>query len=95
MKVITTTCLGVALLLASVSGSAQDAMKKDGAPKDSGTTMAMTIQQCKDHMAMSERAGVKKDDAMMKKDAMCNDLMKKDGAVLLPKGGIAGEPVKK
>ena len=41
--------------------------------------MAMTMQQCKDHMALSEKAGVKKDSAMMKKDAMCNDLMNKDG----------------
>lgn len=60
MKVIATTWLGLALVLASVSASAQDPVKKDGTPKDSGTTMAMTAQQCKEHMAMSEKAGVKK-----------------------------------
>ena len=39
----------------------------------------MTLQECKDHMAMANKAGAKKDDAMMKKDAACADMMKKDG----------------
>lgn len=87
------TTLGLALVLASVGASAQDAVKKDGTPKDSGTTMVMTMQQCKEHMAMSEKAGVKKDDVMMKKDTMCADLMNKGGG--MTKGGVAGEPMKK
>jgi len=39
----------------------------------------MTMQECKDHMAMAKKDGTKKDDAMMKKDATCADMMKKDG----------------
>ena len=39
----------------------------------------MTMQECKDHMAMAKKDGMKKDDAMMKKDATCADMMKKDG----------------
>ena len=50
--------------------------KADGMMKKEA---AMTMQQCKDHMAMSKKDGMKKDDAMMKKDAMCADMMKKDG----------------
>ncbi len=42
----------------------------------------MTMQQCKDHMAMAKKDGMKKDDAMMKKDTMCADMMKKDGAMM-------------
>ncbi|MGJ7512263.1 hypothetical protein [Variovorax sp. GT1P44] len=92
MKVFTTTLFGIGMVL-SVGGSAsaQDAMKKDS--KDSGSTMVMTMQQCKEHMAMSP-AGAKKDDAQMKKDAMCSDLLKKDGAAMT-KSGTAGEPLKK
>jgi hypothetical protein len=93
MKVIATTCLGIAIVLASVPASAQDPLKKDGAAKDPGTTMAMTMQQCKDHMALSEKAGMKKDSASMKKDAMCDDLMKKNGATT--NGSAVGEPIKK
>lgn len=93
MTKMTTTCLGLALVLASFGASAQDAMKKDGMPKDSGTTMAMTMQQCKEHMAVSDKAGVKKDEAMMKKDTMCNELMNKGGG--MTKGAVAGEPMKK
>ena len=32
----------------------------------------MTMQECKDHMAM-QKPGMKKDDAMMKKDAMTDE----------------------
>jgi hypothetical protein len=38
----------------------------------------MTMQDCKDHMAMANKDGMmKKDDAMMKMDTMCADMMKK------------------
>ena len=93
MKVFTITLLSIGMVLAVGSASAEDSMKKDGMAKDSGTTMAMTMQQCKEHMAMSS-AGAKKDDAQMKKDAMCSDLMKKGGAGMT-KSGTAGEPMKK
>ena len=36
---------------------------------------APTMQECKDLMAM-KKDGMKKDDAMMKKEAACNDMMK-------------------
>ena len=66
--------------VASFAGgaAAQDAMKKDSAMTKDATAKPMTMQECKDHMAMSAKAGTKKDDAMMKKDAMCADVMKKD-----------------
>ena len=35
----------------------------------------MTADECKAHMA-AQKSGAKKDDAMMKKDAMCADMMK-------------------
>ncbi|MBT2303798.1 hypothetical protein J7E70_25470 [Variovorax paradoxus] len=44
--------------------------------------MAMTVQQCREHMAASAKAGVRKDDAMTRKDTMCNDLMKKEGPMV-------------
>ncbi|MDM0032234.1 hypothetical protein QTI33_08830 [Variovorax sp. J22P271] len=91
MKLFTTALLGLGMGLAIGSAFAQDAMKKDGST--SGTTIVMTMQQCKEHMAMSP-AGAKTNDVQMKKDAMCADLMKKDGASMT-KSGTAGEPMKK
>ena len=64
------------MALAGACAFAADDMKKaDGMMKKD----TMTLQECKDHMAMAKKEGVKKDDAMMKKDAMCADMMKKDG----------------
>jgi hypothetical protein len=71
------TTLFCALTLASgvaMAASHSEMKKPDAAmAKDS-----MTMQQCKDHMAMAKKDGMKKDDAMMKKDTMCADMMKKD-----------------
>jgi hypothetical protein len=78
-------------LLCSLTFAASGAMaashmekekKADAMAKDT-----MTMQQCKDHMAMAKKDGMKKDDAMMKKDAACADMMKKDS--------MAKEPAKK
>ena len=55
----------------TIAGMAKDGMMNKDA--------MMTMQQCKDHMAMTPKDGMKKDDAMMKKDTMCADMMKKDG----------------
>ncbi len=76
MTKLTTTLLSGCFALAATSAFAMDDMKKGDAmmKKDS-----MTMQECKDHMAMAKKDGMKKDDAMMKKDAMCADMMKKDG----------------
>jgi len=77
MKTLATALMCVSMALAAGGVAAQDA-KKDAMGKDD--MMKMTMQECKDHMAMAKKEGTKKDDAMMKKDAMCADMMKKEGA---------------
>jgi hypothetical protein len=62
---------GVAMAASHSEMKKPDAMAKD----------TMTMQQCKDHMAMAKKDGMKKDDAMMKKDTMCADMMKKEDAM--------------
>ena len=74
MKTLTTAIMCACIAFAAGGAAAQD--KKDAMPKDA---MKMTMQECKDHMAMAKKEGDKKDDAMMKKDTMCADMMKKDG----------------
>ena len=74
MKTIKTLTLAACLAVAGTA-FAQDAMKKD----DAMGKQEMTMQDCKDHMAMAKKDGMKKDDAMaMKKDHACADMMKKD-----------------
>jgi len=77
MKFSTFVCSAV-LSMSTVLATAQDAMKKD-AMKNGAMNKDMSMQQCRDHMAMAKKEGMKKDDASMKKDAMCADMMKKDG----------------
>jgi hypothetical protein len=71
---------------ASAPMAKADTMKKDG-----------SLQECKDRMAMAGKDTMaKKDDAMMKKDAACaemikaDEMMKKDGAMMKK-----DEPMKK
>ncbi len=78
------TALMCACMVAAGAAAAQDT-KKDSMAKDSMMMKKMTMQECKDHMAMSQKAGTKKDDAMMKKDAMCADMMKKESTTGQPK----------
>jgi hypothetical protein len=101
MKSLTKTlmCMGFALAAAG-SSFAQDAMKKDDAMKDGMAKKEMTMQECKDHMAMAKKAdGMKKDDAMMhkddamKKDAACADMMKKSDG--MKKEGAAADSMMK
>jgi hypothetical protein len=88
----TLMCMGFALVAAS--SFAQDAMKKDDAMKDGMAKKEMTMQDCKDHMAMAKKAdGMKKDDAMMKKDAACADMMKKSDG--MKKDGAAADSMMK
>ena len=88
MNTLSTALLSGCLAFAAGTALAADDMKKaDGMMKKED---AMTLQQCKDHMAMANKAGVKKDDAMMKKDALCADMMKKDDAMTKKE-----EPMKK
>ena len=73
IKLATVFCtLGLATGVATAMSHSEK--KPDGA-KDT-----MTMQQCKDHMAMAKK-DAKKDDAMMKKDSMCADMMKKEDAM--------------
>ena len=72
--ILTCTALGAGSSFAADDMKKSDAMAKDGIKKE------MTMQECKDHMAMAKKDGAKKDDAMMKMDAMCADMMKKEGA---------------
>ena len=72
---LTNILMCASFALAAGSALAMDDMKKgDTMAKDS-----MTMQQCKDHMAMAKKDGMKKDDAMMKRDTMCTNMMKTDG----------------
>ena len=81
MNTFSTVLLSSCISLASTVAFAQDAMKTpDGMAKEGMMKSDnMSMQQCKDHMAMPKKDGMKKDDAMMKKDTMCADMMKKDG----------------
>ena len=90
MKTLSAVLMCAAMSLASVGASAQDAMKKD----DAMMKKEMSMQDCKDHMAMAKKDGMKKDDAMMKKESMCADMMKKhDG--MMKKDGMPAETMKK
>ena len=79
MSKITAALMSTCMLFAAGTVLAMDEMKKgDTMSKDGMMKKGMTMQECKDHMAMSKKDGMKKDDMMMKKDAMCADMMKKD-----------------
>ena len=75
MKTLTTALVTGCFALAAGAAFAMDDMKKGDAMMKKDT---MTMQECKDHMAMAKKDGMKKDDAMMKKDTMCADMMKKE-----------------
>ena len=77
MKALSTALVSGCLAFAAGTAFAADDMKKTDSAMKKDTPM--TLQECKDHMAMANKAGTKKDDAMMKKDAMCADMVKKDG----------------
>ena len=84
-------CAAVGLSGASFAASHME--KGASAPMAKGETMKkeMSMQECKDHMAMSGKDTMaKKDDAMMKKDAACAEMIKKDGAMMKK-----DEPMKK
>jgi hypothetical protein len=101
MKTFTTALMSACLTLAVGSALAADDMKKgDTMAKDGMAKDTMTMQQCKDHMAMAKKDGMKKDDAMMKQDTMCADMMKKGGAMksgegAMPSNGMASGAMKK
>lgn len=88
MNAFTTFVASICLGFAATCVMAQDTMKKDDA-----MSKKMTMEDCKDHMAMAKKEGAKKDDAMMKKDQMCADMMKKDGMGKNDMGKGAAEPM--
>ncbi len=73
MKILTGALMCACMTLAAGGVAAQDAMKK--APMKDGMSKPMTMQECKDHMAMAKKDGMKKDAA---KDTMCADMMNKE-----------------
>jgi hypothetical protein len=84
------TVLVACFALAGGAWAADDMKKADGMMKP------MTVQECKDHMAMTKKdAMAKKDDAMMKKDAMCADMVKKDEMMKKDAMSKKEEPMKK
>ena len=88
MKTILKVLMCTGFALAAHGVIAQDAMKKGDAMGKDSMMKPVTMQQCKDHMAMARTDAMKKDDAMMKRDTMCSDMMKKDGTA-------ASAPMKK
>ena len=91
MNAISRTLMCACIALTAGSSFAQDTMKKDEPmAKDGMMKKHMTMQQCKDHMAMAKKDGMKKGDAMMDKDAMCADMMKKHGATMHNDGAASG-----
>jgi hypothetical protein len=83
-----TALLAASLACAAATAFAADEMKKtDDAMVKKDT---MTMQECKDHLAMAKKDGMKKDDAAMKKDAACAEMVKKDDAMMKKE-----EPMKK
>lgn len=94
MNTLVTALMCGCMALAAGGAVAQDPVKKDGSmAKEGMTTKSMSMQECNEHMAISTKDRTKKDDAMMKKDAMCAEMMKKDGGT--KKDGMSGDPVKK
>ena len=89
MNKFVTAALTTGLLFAAGTSFAQDAMKKD----EPMMKKDMTMQECKDHMEAAKKEGAKKDDAMMKHEAMCTDMMKKD-ADMMKKNGMPSDPAK-
>ena len=80
MNVISKTLMCASIALAAGSSFAMDAVKKDE-PMANQAVMKkhMTMQECKDHMAMAKKDGMNRDEAMMHSDAMCANMMKKHG----------------
>jgi hypothetical protein len=74
MKTFATALTCACLLMGGGLASAQD--KKP----DAATNHQMTAQECREHMAVAKKDGTPRDDSMMKKDAQCADMMKKEGA---------------
>jgi hypothetical protein len=85
-------------VLASSAFAASHVEKGASAPMAQGAMMKkeMSMQECKDHMAMPKKDTMaKKDDAMMKKDTLCADMVKKDEMMKKDAMTKKEEPMKK
>jgi pentapeptide MXKDX repeat protein len=80
MRKATFAALCAAMMFAG-GAAAQDAMKKDSM----AAKPMMSMQECKDYMAMAKADAMKKD---AKKDAACADSMKKDGGTMMKHDGM-------
>lgn len=88
MSVFNTTALALCLALTAGTAMAQDATKPAGA----ADAKAVTAQECRE-LATAKKDGVAKDEATMKKEAACSELLRKDDAA---KSGVTStEPAKK
>jgi len=87
MKTLAIAVMCACMALATSAGAQDPAKKTDAMTKDA--MKPMTMQDCKDYMAMAKDA-TKKDE---KKDTMCADMMKKEGA--MKKDAMPAEPAKK
>ena len=97
--VATLFCCATVGLAGLPAFAASHAEKGASAPMAKADTMKkeMSMQECKDHMAMANKDTMaKRDDAMMKKDAACADMMKK-GEMMKKDGAMMkkDEPMKK
>ena len=91
MKIVQTGLLCVGIAFASGSALAQD-MRNAPAPND--PAKQLTIQECKDQMAMPRTDAMKTDPAVLKKDAACADIIKKDGTATTTGGAMKGDTKK-
>ena len=99
MRTLATILACASLGLFAGSAFAASHMEKGAsAPMAQGGMMKkeMSMQECKDHMAMAKKDTMaKQDDAMMKKDAMCADMVKKDEMMKKDAMTKKEEPMKK
>ena len=100
MNTFATTLACACIALAAGATNAQDAMKKsEPMAADGMMKKDMTMQECKEHMAMAKKDGMKRDDSMKGHDAMCADMMKKGGKPMhkdgMKKDGMAADPMSK
>ena len=99
MKSLVTALFCCATLVGSGAFAASHMEKGASAPMAKTDMMKkeMSLQECKDHMAMAGKdAMAKKDDATMKKDAACADMIKKDEMMKKDGGSMKkDEPMKK
>ena len=101
MNKLSIVTLSTCFMLAAGTAGAQDAMKKSDSKVVGGMMKNPTMQECKDHMAMAKKDGMKKSEATAMMDTKCADMMKTDAGMTkssdsaMPAGGMASAPMKK